>query len=148
MKVEKPMGKLIQFPSHRVVYNKPQPDITEEEALEIKQHKFIEQITEQLTLDIIHVLQDNVVDTKSHVFLRDLAMVIESIKSLLKRDFGKKHPMHTITDAIAKIHHLADGRKLTDINYSRVAAKKPLKENVDKKEPDVKIEFDPDMNLD
>ena len=83
------MGKLIQFPSHRVVYNKPQPDLTEQEALEIKQHKFIEQITEQLTLDIIHVLQDNVVDTKSHVFLRDLAMIIESIKSLLKRDFGK-----------------------------------------------------------
>ena len=27
MKVEKPMGKLIQFPSHRVVYNKPAEDV-------------------------------------------------------------------------------------------------------------------------
>ena len=143
------MGKLIKFPAHRVVYNRPEPEITEEEALQIKQHKFIEQITEQLTLDIIHVLQDNVVDTKSHIFLRDLAMVIESIKSLLKRDFNVKHPMHAITDAVAKIHTLADGRKLTDINYSRVSCKKPLKENVDKEQkPEVKIEFDPDMNLD
>jgi len=141
------VGKLIKFPSHRVVYNRPEPDLTEEEALQIKQHKFIEQITEQLTLDIIHVLQDNVVDTKSHIFLRDLAMVIEAIKSLLKRDFNQTHPMHSITDAIAKIHNLADGRKLTDINYSRVSCKKPLKENVEK-EPEVKIEFDPDMNLD
>ena len=81
------MGKLIKFPAHRVVYNRPEPEVTEEEALQIKQHKFIEQITEQLTLDIIHVLQDNVVDTKSHIFLRDLAMVIETIKSLLKRSF-------------------------------------------------------------
>ena len=141
------MGKLIKFPAHRVVHNRPEPEVTEEEALKIKQHKFIEQITEQLTLDIIHVLQDNVVDTKSHIFLRDLAMVIETIKSLLKRDFNLSHPMHAITDAVAKIHNLPDGRKLTDINYSRVSCKKPLKENVEK-EPEVKIEFDPDMNLD
>ena len=93
------------------------------------------------------MLQDNVVDTKSHIFLRDLAMVIESIKSLLKRDFDLSHPMHTITDAIAKIHNLPDGRKLTDMNYSRVSCKKPLKENIEKEE-EVKIEFDPDMNLD
>jgi len=141
------MGKLIKFPAHRVVYNKPNVDLTDEEALNIKQHKFIDQITEGLTLDIIHVLQDNVVDTKSHVFLRDLAIVIETIKALLKRDFDQTHPMHAITDAIAKIHNLPDGRKLTDINYSRVSAKKPLKENVEE-EPEIKIEFDPDMNLD
>ena len=141
------MGKLIKFPAHRVVYNKPNVDLTDEEALNIKQQKFIDQITEGLTLDIIHVLQDNVVDTKSHVFLRDLAIVIETIKALLKRDFDQTHPMHDITDAIAKIHNLPDGRKLTDINYSRVSAKKPLKENVEE-EPEINIEFDPDMNLD
>ena len=141
------MGKLIKFPAHRVVYNKPNVDLTDEEALNIKQHKFIDQITEGLTLDIIHVLQDNVVDTKSHVFLRDLAIVIETIKALLKRDFDQTHPMHDITDAIAKIHDLPDGRKLTDINYSRVSAKKPLKENIEE-EPEINIEFDPDMNLD
>jgi len=141
------MGKLIKFPAHRVVYNKPNVDLTDEEALNIKQHKFIDQITEGLTLDIIHVLQDNVVDTKSHVFLRDLAIVIETIKALLKRDFDQTHPMHAITDAIAKIHNLPDGRKLTDINYSRVSAKKPLKENVEE-QPEINIEFDQDMNLD
>jgi len=141
------MGKLIKFPAHRVVYNKPNVDLTDEEALNIKQHKFIDQITEGLTLDIIHVLQDNVVDTNNPVFLRDLAIVIESIKALLNRDFDQTHPMHAITDAIAKIHNLPDGRKLTDINYSRVSAKKPLKENVEE-EPEINIEFDPDMNLD
>ena len=141
------MGKLIKFPAHRVVYNKPNVDLTDEEALNIKQQKFIDQITEGLTLDIIHVLQDNVVDTKSHVFLRDLAIVIETIKALLKRDFDQTHPMHAITDAIAKIHNLPDGRKLTDINYSRVSAKKPLKENVEE-EPEINVEFEPDMNLD
>ena len=52
------------------------------------------------------MLQENVVDTKTDIFLRDLAIIIESIKSLLKRDFGRKHPMQTISDSIAKIHSL------------------------------------------
>ena len=77
------MGKLIKFPAHRVVHNNPKsPDLTEEEARQIKEDKFVEQITESLILDIIHVLQENVVDTKTDIFLRDLSIVIESIKSL------------------------------------------------------------------
>ena len=116
------MGKLIKFPAHRVVYNNEpiRPELSEKEARQIKEDKFVEQITESLILDIIHVLQENVVDTKTDVFLRDLAIVIESIKGLLKRDFGRSHPMQNISDSIAKIHMLKDGRKVTDINYNNI----------------------------
>ena len=121
------MGKLIKFPTHRVIHGTPKrPELSEDEAKQIKEEKFVEQITESLILDIIHVLQDNVVDTKNNIFLRDLAIIIESIKSLLKRDFGRHHPMHTLTDAIVRIHNLEDGRKVTDINYGKV---KPVKKN-------------------
>ena len=138
------MGKLIKFPAHRVVHNNPKsPDLTEEEARQIKEDKFVEQITESLILDIIHVLQENVVDTKTDIFLRDLSIVIESIKSLLKRDFGRKHPMQTIADTIANIHTLQDGKKVTDINYSKISTRKPQKE-----ENQLDIEFDPDIKLD
>ena len=146
------MGKLIKFPAHRVVYNKDptRPELTEDEARQIKEDKFVEQITESLILDIIHVLQENVVDTKTDVFLRDLAIVIESIKGLLKRDFGRKHPMQTISDSIAKIHTLKDGRKVTDINYSKIIAKKQKesKEKEDKRQQELDIQFDPDIKLD
>ena len=107
------MGKLIRFPTHRVVHTQPKrPELTEEEARQIKEDKFIEQITESLILDVIHVLQENVVDTKKEIFLKDLAIIIESIKSLLKRDFGRKHPMQKIADSIANIHTLKDGKKV------------------------------------
>ena len=146
------MGKLIKFPAHRVVYNNDpiRPELSEEEARQIKEDKFVEQITESLILDIIHVLQENVVDTKTDVFLRDLAIVIESIKGLLKRDFGRKHPMQTISDSIAKIHTLKDGRKVTDINYSKIIAKKQKesKEKEDKRQQELDIQFDPDIKLD
>tara|TARA_Y100000766_G_scaffold261182_1_gene251506 strand:+ start:201 stop:614 length:414 start_codon:yes stop_codon:yes gene_type:complete len=137
------MGKLIKFPAHRVVYNNEptRPELSEDEARQIKEDKFVEQITESLILDIIHVLQENVVDTKTDIFLRDLAIVIESIKSLLKRDFGRNHPMQTIADSIAKIHTLKDGRKVTDLNYSKLKKQKEKKQELD-------IQFDPDITLD
>ena len=140
------MGKLIKFPAHRVVYKNPaqRPELTEDEAKQIKEDKFVEQIVEGLVLDIIHVLQENVVDTKGDIFLRDLAMIIESTKSLLKRDFGRHHPMQTIADSIAKIHTLPDGRKATDINYSKIINKKQK----EKKEEKLDIQFDPDITLD
>ena len=141
------MGKLIRFPTHRVVHTQPKrPELTEEEARQIKEDKFIEQITESLILDVIHVLQENVVDTKKEIFLKDLAIIIESIKSLLKRDFGRKHPMQKIADSIANIHTLKDGKKITDINYSRVVTRKYNKE--EKKKEETKIEFEPDIDLD
>ena len=146
------MGKLIKFPAHRVVHNNNpvRPELSEEEARQIKEDKFVEQITESLILDIIHVLQENVVDTKTDLFLRDLAIVIESIKSLLKRDFGRKHPMQTIADSIAKIHTLKDGRKVTDLNYSKLMTKKQKenKQEEDKRQQELDIQFDPDIKLD
>ena len=44
------MGKLIKFPAHRVVYKNPakRPELTEDEAKQIKDDKFVEQIVEDL----------------------------------------------------------------------------------------------------
>jgi|TARA_R110002012_G_scaffold136612_1_gene291027 hypothetical protein len=144
------MGDLIKFPTHKIKPNsKPErPPLSEEEARLIKEEKFVEQITESLILDIIHVLQENAVETKTDIFLRDLAIIIESIKSLLKRDFGIEHPMHKITDAIVRIHNLNDGRKVTDINYNNVRRTKKAKKVEKSIEEELDIEFDPDINLD
>tara|TARA_B100000900_G_scaffold356202_1_gene325865 strand:+ start:4175 stop:4537 length:363 start_codon:yes stop_codon:yes gene_type:complete len=115
------------FPTHKV--RKPKTNSaskqTEEQTKKAKENIFIEQLVEEFTLDLIHVLQENAVTMASETFLRDLAVIIESIKSLLKRDFGRKHPMQKITDAIAKISKLPNGKKVTNMNYSNVIANKP-----------------------
>jgi hypothetical protein len=119
---KKIVGKVIKFPLHKV--RKPKTDLatqqSKEKAKEISESIFIEQLVEEFTLDFIHVLQENAVVMKNESFLRDLAVVIESIKSLLKRDFKKKHPLQTITDAIAKISTLPNGKQVTDMNYNKV----------------------------
>jgi len=124
---KKIVGKVIKFPLHKV--RKPKTDLatqqSKEKAKEISESIFIEQLVEEFTLDFIHVLQENAVVMKNESFLRDLAVVIESIKSLLKRDFKKKHPLQTITDAIAKISTLPNGKQVTNMNYNKVFVTKP-----------------------
>ena len=124
------MGDLIKFPIHKV--RKPKTALaqkqTKERTKEIKENIFIEQIVEGLTLNLIHTLQENGVDMKKVTFLRDLAIIIEATKSTLKRDFGKNHPMQTITDSITRIHTLPNGKQVTDLNYGRVFVTKKQKE--------------------
>ena len=120
------MGNVVMFPTHKVRKPKVKANKqTEEQSKKIKENIFIEQLVEEFTLDFIHVLQQNAITMKNDIFLRDLAVVIESIKSLIKRDFKQKHPMQTITDALAKISVLPDGKKVTDMNYSKVFVSKP-----------------------
>jgi len=143
------MGKLLQFPINRVVRSIPEaPELSEEEQEDIKKEKFIEQLTEQLSMDILAVFQDNLIHLKSDLFLRDLALVIESIKSLLKRDFNKTHPMQMVTDSFINIATTKEGRKLTDINYNKII--KPLKvtKQPKSKEPKKTVDLEFDFDLD
>ena len=122
------MGNIVMFPAHKA--RKPKTNLaskqSEEDAKKIKEDIFIEQLVEEFTLDFIHVLQQNAITMKNETFLRDLAVVIESIKSLIKRDFGKKHSMQAITDVLAKITVLPDGKKVTDMDYGKIfVSKKP-----------------------
>ena len=58
--------------------------------------------------------------------------------------------MQTIADSIAKIHTVKDGRKVTDLNYSKLMTKKQRenKEEEDKRQQELDIQFDPDIKLD
>ena len=122
------MGDLIPFPTKRIIRKNPTPQSVETEAKKkkAKENYFIEQLSEEIVLHIIHVLQDNAVRMKDEDFLRDLAVIIESIKSLIYRDFGRRHKMQAISDALATIKKLPDGKQVTDLDYSKIfVSKKP-----------------------
>ena len=122
------MGDLIPFPIKRIIRKNPTPQSVEIESKKkkAKENYFIEQLSEEIVLHIIHVLQDNAVKMKDEAFLRDLAVIIESIKSLIYRDFGRRHKMQAISDALATIKKLPDGKQVTDLDYSKIfVSKKP-----------------------
>ena len=122
------MGDIIKFPSKKIVRKQPTPKQVESETKRKKaqENYFIEQLSEEIVLHMIHVLQDNAVKMKDDTFLRDLAVIIESIKSLIYRDFGRVHKMQAISDALATIKKLPDGKQVTDLDYSKIfVTKKP-----------------------
>jgi len=123
------MGNLIKFPTHKIKKSKTKAvKPTSKQAKIIKENQFIEQLTERFTLEFIQILQQNAVKMGNEPFLRDLAIVIESIKSLLNRDFGQQHPMQNMTDSLAKITTLPGGEKVTDLNYNKIfVTKKSIK---------------------
>ena len=127
------MGDLIPFPKKRIIRKNPTPQSVESEAKKkkAKENYFIEQLAEEIVLHIIHVLQDNAVRMKDEAFLRDLAVIIESIKSLIYRDFGRRHKMQAISDALATIKKLPDGKQVTDLDYSKIFVSKKPKNDVD-----------------
>ena len=137
------MGKLLQFPVDRVKRPVPEIEITDEQKQHLKEEQFIEQLTEQLSMDILSVLQENVIDVKSDLFLKDLGITIESIKSLLRSDLGKPHPMQPITDTLIRIITLPDGKKVSDINYGKIVKYTHTKPKPQpKEEKTVEIDFD------
>tara|TARA_Y100000768_G_scaffold216049_1_gene162842 strand:- start:225 stop:599 length:375 start_codon:yes stop_codon:yes gene_type:complete len=122
------VGDLIQFPVKRIIRKQPTPKQIESESKRKKaqENYFVEQLSEEIVLHIIHVLQDNAVKMKDERFLRDLAVMIEAIKSLIYRDFGRAHKMQAISDALATIKKLPDGKQVTDLDYSKIfVTKKP-----------------------
>ena len=121
------MGEVIQFPTSRIV-RRPKtisPRLTDKQEEDVQVAKFVEDLTEQLSMNILAICQENVVHMKGEPFLRDLAVVIESLKSLLYRDFGKVHPMQKLTDTLTQIITLKTGQRITDINYSKLSTNLP-----------------------
>ena len=122
------MGNIIKFPSKRIVRQQPTPQQKESESKrkKAKENYFIEQLSEEIVLHMIHVFQDHAIKMKDDKFLRDLAVIIEAIKSLIYRDFGRVHKMQAISDTLATIKKLPDGKQVTDLDYSKIfVTKKP-----------------------
>ena len=127
------MGDIIKFPSKKIVRKQPTPKQVESETKRKKaqENYFIEQLSEEIVLHMIHVFQDHAIKMKDDKFLRDLAVIIEAIKSLIYRDFGRVHKMQAISDTLATIKKLPDGKQVTDLDYSKIFATKKPKNDTD-----------------
>ena len=63
-------------------------------------------------VDIIHTLNENGYDVQSTDFVSDMAFVSESLRALLHKQVGLKHPLNDIMPELI-ITEVDDGKKLT-----------------------------------
>ena len=74
---------------------------------ENKQRDFVESLTDDIGFDLLKKFVDNGVKTKTQTFTKDLAIVIDTIRGLVYRDFE----MHTLAQLL--------GEKMVDLKINK-----------------------------
>ena len=149
---------IILFPTNRIK-NKE----TVEHPVDPKQHKkLVEQQTKEFVEgnvdDIAYTLLDKFVNmgirTNQMTFTADLAVVIDTIRGLIYRDFSKPHPAQQLSDKMVTINS-SNGKKTARLNYNEVLATKhkkhkPLSKDIEDEVRDLSdmadIHFTPDFD--
>jgi len=157
-------NNIIQFPTNKIVrhvegsvseHQKVQNRLNEQ--LKKQQTKqFIETKVDDMVMGLINSFLDIAIKTDKVTFTKDLAMVVDTLRGLIYRDFGMKHTSHTLTDKIVDIKQLKNGHRTAKIDYSRVTEtksttrpfSKEIKEEVDDLSNGANQFFEPDEDND
>ena len=149
---------IILFPTDRIKNKK-----TVEHPVDPKQHqKLVEEQTKEFVEgnvdDIAYTLLDKFVNmgirTNQMTFTADLALVIDSIRGLIYRDFNKPHPAQQLTDKMVSIN-LKGKQKSAKLDYNKVLKvnhkpHKPLSKDIEDEVRDLSdmadIHFTPDFD--
>ena len=60
----------------------------------------IDGVMVDLVPDFIHVFGSYGIDVTSNEYIKDVAMVMESVKAMITRQYGLDHPFHKMVDTI------------------------------------------------
>ena len=104
---------IILFPSDKIkrkvpVGEKQQSKFAEE--LKKKQTRdFVESLVDDIGFELLKKFVDNGVRTKTQTFTKDLAIVIDTIRGLVYRDFELPHPAQLLSEKMVDLKVNKDG---------------------------------------
>tara|TARA_B100001778_G_scaffold295791_1_gene268246 strand:+ start:341 stop:820 length:480 start_codon:yes stop_codon:yes gene_type:complete len=149
---------IILFPTNRIKNHE-----TVKHPVDEKEHKrLVDEQTKEFVEgnvdDIAYQLLDKFVamgiQTNRLTFTADLALVIDAIRGLVYRDFGKKHPAQQLTDKMVTLN-TSGKNKSARLDYSKVLdvkhrPHKPLSKDVEDEVRDLSdmadVHFTPDFD--
>lgn len=156
--------KIIQFPTDRILDpTKVGPtdknkDRIAKKNVEKQTKEFIEGNIDEIAIGLLQRFVDMGVRTNRETFTKDLALVIESMRALLYRDFDLKHPAQMLSDKCVQLIKNKSGSKSAQIDYSKILVeskfktKKPLSNDIKNELDDLQQGasdfFEPDIDLD
>ena len=151
---DKEGADIIPFPKNRIVEKSttgPKKDQKFLDELHRQQTKeFVETSVDEISLNLLKRLYDLAIKTDKKSFTKDLAMLVDTLRGLIYRDFGMKHPSQVLSEKMVELRVLKDGSQSARINYDIFNKGKTVPLN-----PEVKEElrdgpgiFEPDGDLD
>ena len=82
------------------------PDI---DVVELQENMmFCDNLTEGLSVQLIHSAGENGFDVNSDKFIRDMAFIIECVRGMLYRELNIKHPMSEVMSKATQVKETLD----------------------------------------
>ena len=151
---------IILFPTNRIkdkaTASKPVDDKAHKKLVEEQTKEFVEGNVDDIAYTLLDKFVNMGIRTDKLTFTADLALVIDSIRGLIYRDFGKSHPAQQLTDAMVTLN-AKGGKKTAQLNYNKVLPTnhkphKPLSPDIEDEVRDLAdmadIHFTPDFDPD
>ena len=152
---------VILFPTNKIKRKAPVGEKQQSKfAEEIKKQQtkdFVESLTDDIGFDLLKKFVDAGIKTNAQTFTKDLAIVIDTIRGLVYRDFELPHPAQLLGEKMVDLKVNKDGNfrtaKITyDMFLDKPTKPRPALSKDIKKELDYLREggdlFEPDFDLD
>ena len=110
---------------------------SESELRLIEEMQFCEEFSRKLIMDMAEIMNEHEVDVSEKSFSRDIAVVLEFVKSLLYRDAGMEHPLHDFINVFTDVEVEPDNSIKTIIRADLI--KKVSKEMMELEEDDPEV---------
>ena len=131
---------IILFPTDKIKRTdkvNQDPKVNEKKSAKVQLEKtkeFVETHVDDMAMNLLRKFVDMAVSTDKPEFTKGLAVLIDTLRGMLYRDFKIKHPSQSFVDELVIIKETRNGPQ-AEINYSMLSVnsvknKKPLSKEI------------------
>ena len=113
---------MIPFPSNRIVEKSTAGPKKKDQKFLDEIHKqqtkeFVETSVDDMSLSLLKSFYNMGIKTERPEFTKDLAMLVDTMRGLIYRDFNMKHPSQVLSENMVELKVKKDGGQSARINY-------------------------------
>ena len=122
MTKNKDYENVIPFPSNRIVEKSTAGPKKKDQKFLDEMHKqqtkeFVETSVDDMSLSLLKSFYNMGIKTDRGEFTKDLAMLVDTMRGLIYRDFNMKHPSQVLSENMVELKVNKDGGQSARINY-------------------------------
>ena len=146
---------VIPFPTNRIVEKSTAGPKKEDQKFLDQMHKqqtkeFVESSVDSMSLNLLKEFYNMGIKTDRGEFTKDLAMLVDTMRGLVYRDFNMKHPSQVLSEKMVELKVNKDGGQSARINYDifhKGKTNKPLSKEIKEELKDGPGIFEPEEDL-
>ena len=83
--------------------------------------EFAQELAKSLIVQMIHTMSENNIDISENSFIRDMAMIIETVQGAIYRDLELEHPTHKFMEEFVDVVVNTDNSVETDVDFVTIS---------------------------